>query len=63
MELADYIGDINADLTVGADVTQADVARGQRRPPAIAALIPVGAGFLVTPEEAENLGLGTSQTE
>ncbi|MEL6612544.1 MAG: DNA methyltransferase, partial [Bacteroidota bacterium] len=59
IDILEYVGALNADLTVGADVSQAEplasneglCSRG---------LELGGAGFIVTQEEAEHLGYGTA---
>jgi len=60
IEFVDVRGQINADLTVGADVTGAAALRAN------AGLCSPGmklhgAGFIVTPSEAAHLGLGTRE--
>ncbi len=57
VELAERRGSINADLTIGADVTK---AHGLRAMDGLASpgVKLHGAGFIVTPEQARALGLG-----
>jgi hypothetical protein len=50
-------GTIHADLTIGADVTCAQPLRANERL-CRQGVIPLGAGFIVTPDEAKTLGLG-----
>jgi len=59
IDFADHSGHINADLTIGTDVTSATplLANEGLCSPGVKLH---GAGFIVTPEEAEHLGLGTS---
>ena len=57
IELSARFGRINADLSVGADVTTAEALQandGISSP----GVKPHGSGFIVTPQEAEALGLG-----
>jgi hypothetical protein len=57
VELAERRGLIHADLTVGANVTD---AKGLRANDGLCSegMKPHGTGFIITPEEAESLGLG-----
>lgn len=55
--LEEHHGLIHADLTVGADVLMAQPLRASDEM-ACRGVIPVGQGFIITPEEAANLGLG-----
>lgn len=58
IETADYLGKINADLTVGADVTKAEALKANADLSNRGVQL-FGLGFLVSPEEAEGLGLGS----
>jgi hypothetical protein len=51
-------GNIHADLTIGADLASARALRANELV-ANRGVIPHGAGFIVTPDEARDLGLGT----
>jgi hypothetical protein len=57
--LRETIGRINADLTVGADLTRASALQANARISSPGFKLH-GAGFIVTPEEAAALGLGDS---
>ena len=58
VEMTERRGRINADLTIGADVTQAQ-GLGANEGLSSFGLMLAGSGFIVTPAEAEALGLGT----
>ncbi len=58
VRLTEKIGRINADLTVGADLTRAGPLRANAQISSPGFKLH-GAGFIVTPEEAAALGLGT----
>ena len=55
--LEDQFGHINADLTIGADVTKAQPLRANEKMSSPGVKLH-GAGFIVTPHEAKSLGLG-----
>ncbi|MAS53143.1 MAG: hypothetical protein CMJ44_00695 [Pimelobacter sp.] len=57
VELAEAVGEVHADLTVGADVTQAEKLEANAGL-SNRGVTPVGTGFRVMPDEAERLGLG-----
>ncbi|MBI3443974.1 MAG: class I SAM-dependent DNA methyltransferase, partial [Magnetospirillum sp.] len=57
VQLEQRIGKINADLTIGADVTKAQTLRANERVSSPGVKLH-GAGFIVTPDQAEALGLG-----
>lgn len=57
VELAETIGAINADLTIGADLTKAQPLRANENISSPGVKLH-GAGFIVTPEQATDLGLG-----
>lgn len=57
VELIETRGRINADLTVGADVTEAEPLEANAGLSNTGVML-AGRGFLVTPEEAAGLGLG-----
>ena len=58
VELTERRGTINADLTIGADVTRAQALRANEGLSSPGVKLH-GAGFIVTPEQARTLGLGT----
>jgi hypothetical protein len=58
VELTERRGRINADLTTGADVTQAQPLRANEGLSSFGLML-AGSGFIVTPTEAQALGLGT----
>jgi hypothetical protein len=58
VEMTERRGRINADLTVGADVTQVQLLRANEGLSSFGLML-AGAGFIVTPAEAEALGLGS----
>ena len=57
VDLTDHVGRINPDLTVGADVTKAEPLEANANL-ANRGVQLFGSGFIVTPGEAERLGLG-----
>ena len=57
VELAETHGRINADLSVGIDVTDAEPLESNERLSSFGVML-AGRGFLVSPEEAGALGLG-----
>jgi len=57
IELSDTAGDVHADLTVGSDVTQAKALRANNWICSPGVKLH-GAGFIISPAEAEMLGLG-----
>jgi hypothetical protein len=58
VELTERRGRINADLTTGADVTQAQPLQANEGLSSFGLML-AGSGFIVTPTEAQALGLGT----
>ena len=58
IELSAKAGRINADLTVGVDVTCSRTAQGERRISFSRRETSWSDGFIVTPQEAVHLGLG-----
>ncbi len=58
VSLTEVDGTINADFTVGADVNSAVVLKANKDLANVGMGL-YGAGFMVTPEEAKQLGLGT----
>jgi hypothetical protein len=58
VEMTERRGHINADLTIGADVTQAQLLRANEGLSSFGLML-AGSGFIVTLAEAEALGLGT----
>ena len=58
VELSQSVGEINADLTIGADLDSAEVLKSNRHISNGGVGI-YGSGFLVTPNEAELLGLNS----
>jgi hypothetical protein len=58
VELEETVGVIHPDLTVGADVSSAQPLRATDGMVSFGMML-AGSGFIVTPEEAEALGLGT----
>lgn len=57
IEFRDHNGTINSDLTVGVDVTAAKALAANEGLSSNGMML-AGAGFIVTPQEAEHLGLG-----
>ncbi|MBF0324879.1 MAG: class I SAM-dependent DNA methyltransferase [Alphaproteobacteria bacterium] len=57
IEFAESFGPINADLTIGADVTSAHTLRAAEGLASRGVALH-GAGFIVTPDQARTLGLG-----
>lgn len=57
IETCEQTGTINADLTVGADVTQATALKANASLSSMGVKLH-GQGFVVTPKEAQHLGLG-----
>ena len=55
--LVEQSGTINADLTVGADVVSARALQANSEISGLGVLL-IGAGFIVTPQQAAHLGLG-----
>jgi hypothetical protein len=60
VELSEQIGKIFADLTIGPDITSATGLRANEDL-SCRGVVLHGAGFIVSPEEAANLGLGRIQ--
>lgn len=58
VEFVERRGDINADLTIGVDVTKAVPLRSNEKICSPGVKLH-GSGFIVTPDEASELGLGT----
>ncbi|MEP0548080.1 MAG: DNA methyltransferase [Rhodothermales bacterium] len=58
VELAEAVGEINADLSIGADVTQAEKLEANEGLASFGMML-AGRGFLVSPKEARLLGLGS----
>ncbi|WP_303312713.1 DNA methyltransferase [Hymenobacter sp. BT730] len=58
VEMAELVGVINSDLTVGADVSGVKALQANSEMSGLGVLL-IGAGFIVTPEEAAQLGLNT----
>ncbi len=58
VEMTERRGRINADLTIGADVTQAQMLQANEGLSSFGLML-AGAGFIVTPAEAVALGLGS----
>jgi hypothetical protein len=58
VSLVEQVGVIHADLTTGANVTSAKLLQANTKI-ANRGVIPHGAGFLLTQEEARSIGLGT----
>ncbi|PAP78616.1 hypothetical protein BSZ37_01960 [Rubrivirga marina] len=54
VDLTDYVGSINADLTVGADVTQAEPLDANQGISSVGSMFS-GRGFVLTPDEAERM--------
>nr|WP_309509640.1 DNA methyltransferase [Hymenobacter sp. KCTC 23674] len=59
VELGEQVGVLNADLTVGADVSSAQQLRANAGLSSNGMML-AGAGFIITAEEAAQLGLGTT---
>jgi hypothetical protein len=62
IEFADQTGKINADLTVGADLTSCDVLKANEGI-ACNGMMLAGRGFVLTRSEAEHLGTGNPQND
>lgn len=58
VELAEVVGEIHSDLTVGADVRLAETLKANEGLASFGMML-AGRGFLVSPDEARSLGLGT----
>ena len=58
VELTETVGEIHADLTVGADVTQAEALEANEGLASFGMML-AGRGFLISPKEARAFGLGS----